>query len=282
MTEYALPIEPIPEADMTAVLDELNQCVADIERDDYLFGGELGYHVYVWFNRRTPIYAGVGAPSKPRRYLEHWTKAGSEGMEYSQYLATHKMTIWPALAASNLNNAVAHSLERLLIAKYRRRADGGTLFNHSFGKFVGRETRGEDTFGLKRGAERAKVEESNLSKFQRSNRPHACWQTAKAENVVIPDDFRIRVLVDRNPKAGRDHEFQFSLYEGVSTVGEYRNVYATARLKGVPARQKLDKDIYGNLFWDSCCQHPEGPFISLIPPLGGKFCRRCIFPRGSE
>lgn len=261
------------------VLVELDRCAANVARDDYFFGGELGYHVYVWFDRKAPIYVGVGAPSKPKRYLEHWTRAGSEGMNYSRYLAAHKMTIWPALVASNLNSAVAHSLERLLIATYRRRVDGGTLFNVSLGKFAGRETRGDDTFGVKRQAERAQVEARYLDQFQTSNRPHACWQTAKAEGVVIPDDFGIRVLVDHNPKAGGEHELQFALYAGVSTVGEYRSAYRKARLKG-NSKEKWKNDIDGHLFWDSCCQHPEGPFIALIPPSGGQFSRQCLFPRG--
>ena len=87
-------------------------------------------------------------------------------------------------------------------------------------------------------------------------------------------------MVDHNPKAGRVHELQFALYAGISTVGEYRSAYTEARLKGVPKGQKLEKDIDGHLFWDSCCQHPEGPFIALIPPPGTQFSRQCLFPRG--
>ena len=281
MTEYALPITPLPTGDINSIIAELNAHASNVERDDYCFSGELGHHVYVWFDTKTPIYVGVGEPSKPKRYLEHWTKAGSAGMEFSLYLAAHKSTIWPALVASNLNSAVAHSLEKLLILKYRRRLDGGSLFNRSFGKFEGRKARGEDTFGLRRGAERAKVEVRYLDKFQLTNRPHACWQTAKAEGVAIPDDFGLRVLIAYNPKANGEQEFQFSLYRGVSTVGEYRSAYMQARLKGAPEGQKLTKDVDGHLFWDSCCQHREGPYILLIPPSGGNFHRRCLYSRSS-
>ncbi len=271
MTEYALPITPISDAKVGLIINKLNEYLSEVDRSDYYFSGELGYHVYVWFEAETPIYVGVGAPSKPKRYVEHWTKAGSEGMEYSIYLAAHRATIWPALAASNLNSAVAHTLERLLIRKYRRRVDGGSLWNKSFGKNIGRETRGEDTFGLRRTAERAKFEERYLNRFQLSNRPHACWQTAKIEGVSIHDDVELRLLINHNPKANGNHEFQFSLYKGVSTVGDYRSVYMQARLKGAPKGQALERDVDSHLFWDCCCQHPEGLRIPRQSGRGFRF-----------
>ena len=141
MTQYALPIDPIPGADQNAAIAELDRIAAGVDRNDYFFAGGLEWHVYVWLDGKTPIYAGVGAPNKPRRYLEHWTEAGSERMEKAWYLAQHKTTIWPAFAASNVNSAVAHSLERLLIKAYRLRKDkdGGTLFNMvAAGRAIGR------------------------------------------------------------------------------------------------------------------------------------------------
>jgi hypothetical protein len=281
MMQYALPIVPIPEVEINVSLSELDRCAAKIDRDDYRFGGSLGHYVYVWFDGKDPIYVGVGGPSGQKRYLKHWTSAmipGSEGMNFSRYLAAHKTTIWPAFAASNLNEAVAHSLERLLIATYRRRQDRGTLFNVRRGKLAGRKTRGDDAFDVKRPAERAPVKERDLVKFQTINRPFACWQTAKEAGVVIPDDFGIRVLVDHNPKAGGGNERQFALYAEISTVGAYRSAYRNARLNVGPER-KWDDDIDGHLFWDSCCQHPKGRHIELVPSPGGQFSRKCLFER---
>jgi hypothetical protein len=280
MTQYALPIDSIPEVEINAALAELDQRASSVAREDYFFGGQLGYYVYVWFDRKVPIYVGVGAPSKLKRYLEHWREAGSKGMTFSRYLAEHKRDIWPALAAANLNNTVAHSLERLLIAAYRRREDGGTLFNVSPGKYPGGGKRGEDTFRAKRSAERAPVEGRYLDQFQVRDRPYACWQTARGDGVVIPDHFGIRVLVKRNPKVGSKNERQFALYEGVRTVGDYRSEYRKARSLG-DAKGRLEKDVDGHLFWDSCCQHPGGPLIEIISPSGDPFSRPCLF-RGNR
>jgi hypothetical protein len=248
-----------------------DQRAAELARDDYFFAGPLGWYVYVWFDGKIPIYLGVGDPNRPKRYLEHWKKAGSKDlMKLSWFFSAHKTTIWPAFAIANVNSAVAHSLEKSLIKAYGRRGidEGGTLFNVSGGKDGDRSARGDDTFSLKRRAERAPVSESDLAKFQRSNRPLACWQTALAHGVVIPDDCKITVLVNYNPKAGHKGELQFALYSSVKTVDEYRSVRAQRKITTVE----------DDLLWDSCCQHArrqqgEGPFIAFSPPIE----RQCIF-----
>lgn len=273
MTDFALPIGPVLEVDMKAAIGELDRLAADVDREDYFFNdgvwGGVWWQVYVWFEGKVPIYVGVS--DGPERYLEHWTKAASGGLEFAAFLAEHKTTMWPAFAASNVSSAVAHSLERLLIKTYRRRKDGGTLFNRNRGKLAGRSARGEDTFGLKRPAERAPVPLSYLSKFQANNRPYACWQTAKAQGVVVPDDYALSVLIGHNPKVGLTHEQQFNLYAGISNVGAYRSVCSKAGIQGVN----------DDLLWDSCCQHKEGPYIALSSPEGSsdRFRRQCLFPR---
>ena len=44
MTEMrsALPIDPIPEADMNAAIAELDRLAARVDPDDYFFSGDLG------------------------------------------------------------------------------------------------------------------------------------------------------------------------------------------------------------------------------------------------
>lgn len=275
--QYALPIDHIFEADISAAIADLNQQAAKLERDDYFFAGPLGWYVYVWFDGKIPIYVGVGEPHREERYVEHWT--GQSTGRKSPYFIDYKTTIWPAFAIANVNSAVAHSLEKSLIRKYGRRKDktgtygrrkdkDGTLFNVSGGKDGDRSARGDDTFSLKRRAERAPVSESNLAKFLTDNRPWTCRWMAENAGVVIPHDCKITVLVDYNPKAGRKGEQQFALYSSVETVGEYRSACAQRKITTVDA----------DLLWDSCCQHPrrqqgEGPFIAFSPPIE----RQCNF-----
>jgi hypothetical protein len=259
----SLPIDHVSEADISAALADLDLCAENMARENYHFAGRVGWAVYVWFDERTPIYVGLQEPGRTKRYLEHWN--GQSTKRKIVYFVERKKTLWPAFAASKLNETVACSLEQLLIARYGYREYGGTLFNVSPGRSGGCHARGEDTFHFKEPAARAAVSEIEAAEFLMRNRPLTCWHFAEAEGLVIEDDTPLRQLVIHDPRWSEKKRTQVALYAGVKTAGEFRAACARHKISGVDA----------HLLWDSCCQHPLGATIAL-----GCQTKKCVFPNG--
>lgn len=94
------------------------------------------YYVYMYRDPRpekfgTPVYIGMG---KGERMYDHLNKSHSRAMRaFITKVTRMGLPVAPELVRTGLLQAEAFDLERELIAKYRRRKDGGTLLNLTLG-----------------------------------------------------------------------------------------------------------------------------------------------------
>jgi hypothetical protein len=228
----------------------LDSLVEGVPRQYYLAAGERRFCTYVWFHGPTAIVVGEGTET---RYLKFYTSLGYNTPEAHTYIAAHSQELTCFLAASNVTKTVALAIQYLLIGHFKRRSEGGTLFN------VDRGTRvrwlpgpGTDLFHFKRAASIALIPPGTKPLSQ--GLQVRMWK----DTEPFPRDAMIHVLVDRDPK---NHKkpikklafAQYPLPYGSCLVGEYLDRCLQHNITNGGAQ--------GHLRWDAT----KG-FIRVEPP----------------
>lgn len=116
-----------------ALLDRLANAVApEFHRAD---GGGSHYYTYAWFHGAACIYVGKGAD---KRYLDFFVSRDYNSLDAHEYIWRYHNELEPFYVASNLTNTAALAIEYHLIGHFKRRSEGGTLFNEARGHCPGR------------------------------------------------------------------------------------------------------------------------------------------------
>jgi len=89
-------------------------------------GGGSHYYTYAWFHGPVCVYVGKGAD---KRSLEFVVSLDYNTPDAHEYVARYFEELEPFYVASRLTSTAAFAIEHHLIGHFKRRSEGGTLFN---------------------------------------------------------------------------------------------------------------------------------------------------------
>jgi hypothetical protein len=105
-----------------------NEIPVDFHRDD---GKERKFYAYAWFHGRDCIYVGEGTGD---RWLIFYKNKDYNYPEAHAYIEKYHRELEPFRVVNNVTKTAGLKIESTLIGHFRRRIDGGTLFNRHPGQ----------------------------------------------------------------------------------------------------------------------------------------------------
>jgi hypothetical protein len=169
----------------------LDSLVEGVARDYFLAAGEPRFCTYVWFHGPTAIYVGEGLKD---RHLKFYTSLGYNTPEAHAYIRAHSQELTCFLAASNITKTAALAIEWSLIGHFKRRSEGGTLFNVSRGVCPVCPGPASDLFHLKKTASIALIPPGTTPLAE--GLQVRMWR----DTQPFPRNAMVYVLVDRDSK----------------------------------------------------------------------------------
>jgi hypothetical protein len=95
--------------------------------------GGSHYYTYAWFHGVICVYVGKGAGNRFIRFFES-LDYNKTTMDAHEYIARYADELEPFYVASGLTSTAAFAIEHYLIGHFKRRSEGGTLFNVAPGR----------------------------------------------------------------------------------------------------------------------------------------------------
>jgi hypothetical protein len=136
----------------------LNRIAAKVSQDYYRAAQSdpLRHYAYAWFHGKTCIYVGKGGDAD--QWLEFLVNHKTENFDAHRYVMQHGDELEPFFVVSNVTETAAFAVEHYLIQHFKRKRDGGSLFNskyESLPSLLGPEN--ESVYDQRKGAERVVI-----------------------------------------------------------------------------------------------------------------------------